>query len=170
MFVSVGAGPLTTWLGRGLVRRALSLAHYRSYRDEPSKRYVESIGCTVGDDPVYPDLVFSPAPLLADSVSGNGRPVAGLGVMVLPGKVTSPRSRADVYQSYLEKLVLVVEWLLIRGYDIRLLIGDVHDVRAKQDLKRMVRERISAEAGDRLIDDPVVTVDELVSQIRASDI
>ena len=43
-------------------------------------------------------------------------------------------------------------------------------MRAKQDLKRMVRERISAEAGDRLIDDPVATVDELVSQIQATDI
>ena len=170
MFVSVGAGPLTTRLGRSLVRRALSLAHYRSYRDEASKRYVESIGFPAGDDPVYPDLVFSPPPHAADSVSRNGGLVTGLGVMVLPEKVASPRSRADVYQSYLEKLVLVVEWLLVRGYDIRLLVGDLHDVRAKQDLKRMVCERISAEAGDRLIDEPVATVDELVSQIQATDI
>ena len=126
MFVSVGAGPLTTRLGRSLVRRALSLAHYRSYRDEASKRYVESIGFPAGDDPVYPDLVFSPPPHAADSVSRNGGLVTGLGVMVLPEKVASPRSRADVYHSYLEKLVLVVEWLLVRGYDIRLLVGDLH--------------------------------------------
>jgi polysaccharide pyruvyl transferase WcaK-like protein len=33
LFVSVGAGPIDTALGRALVKSALSLADYRSYRD-----------------------------------------------------------------------------------------------------------------------------------------
>jgi polysaccharide pyruvyl transferase WcaK-like protein len=170
VFVSVGAGPVTTRRGRRLVRTALSLAHYRSYRDEASKRYVESIGFRAGDDPVCPDLVFSPPPLATDPVDGPGGRVVGLGVMVLPEQVSSPRPRAEVYRDYIEKLALVAEWLLGRGYWIRLLSGDIHDVAAKQDLGRAVRELVPPEVAERLIDEPIATVDDLVSQIRATDI
>ena len=41
MFVSVGAGPVRSAPGRFLVRSALSLADYRSYRDAPSKEVVQ---------------------------------------------------------------------------------------------------------------------------------
>jgi polysaccharide pyruvyl transferase WcaK-like protein len=170
VFVSVGAGPLSTRTGRLLVRTALSLAHYRSYRDEASKRYVESIGFRAGDDPVYPDLVFSPPPLPSEPVEGPVGRVVGLGVMVLPERVSSSRPRCEIYQDYIEKLALVAEWLLGRGYSIRLLSGDIHDVQAKQDLRRAVSELVSPEAEARLIDEPIATVDDLVSQIRATDL
>jgi polysaccharide pyruvyl transferase WcaK-like protein len=35
VFVSVGAGPIYSALGRWLVKSALSLADFRSYRDTP---------------------------------------------------------------------------------------------------------------------------------------
>ena len=41
LFLSVGAGPIDTVLGRALVKSALSLAEYRSYRDEASAGYSE---------------------------------------------------------------------------------------------------------------------------------
>src|SRR2546421_4347962 len=59
LFVSVGAGPIYSPLGRWLVRAALALADFRSYRDEPSMKCVEGIGLCTKHDPVYPDLVFS---------------------------------------------------------------------------------------------------------------
>ena len=59
VFVSVGAGPIDGALGRFLVKSALSLADYRSYRDTSSMNYLNAIGFRTTDDRVYPDLVFS---------------------------------------------------------------------------------------------------------------
>lgn len=45
MFVSVGAGPIHTAPGRLLLKSALSLAEYRSYRDAPSRETVRNWVC-----------------------------------------------------------------------------------------------------------------------------
>ena len=42
LFVSVGAGPIDRTLGRILVKATLSLADYRSYRDEASSDCLRS--------------------------------------------------------------------------------------------------------------------------------
>src|SRR5262249_55888992 len=55
-FLSVGAGPLYTGLGRRLVRYALALADYRSYRDAPSLDLARQIGMRGDTDRVRPDL------------------------------------------------------------------------------------------------------------------
>src|SRR5262249_10824353 len=60
--LSVGAGPIDSALGRGLLRAALSLAHYRSYRDLPSRTAVAGVGVRVDHDRVYPDLAFGLSP------------------------------------------------------------------------------------------------------------
>src|SRR5260370_22031622 len=44
LFVSVGAGPIAHPLSRWIVKRAISLADYRSYRDPFSKEYLARIG------------------------------------------------------------------------------------------------------------------------------
>ena len=44
LFVSVGAGPIADPLSRWIVKRAVSLADYRSYRDDFSKEYLAGIG------------------------------------------------------------------------------------------------------------------------------
>src|SRR5262249_28777609 len=59
LFVSVGAGPVYSVLGRWFVRSALSLADYRSYRDRSTQEYLTRIGFHAHDDHVYPDLAFS---------------------------------------------------------------------------------------------------------------
>ena len=59
LFVSVGAGPIYGALGRWFVKSALSLADFRSYRDDSTKQYLKSIGFHSDNDRVCPDLVFS---------------------------------------------------------------------------------------------------------------
>ena len=58
-FVSVGAGPIKNRISRTLMLSALRLANYRSYRDEISMMYLESVGFETKGDKVFPDLVFS---------------------------------------------------------------------------------------------------------------
>ena len=59
LFVSVGAGPIYSRAGRFFVKTVLSLADFRSYRDESSLHYLKGIGFDADDGSVYPDLAFS---------------------------------------------------------------------------------------------------------------
>jgi polysaccharide pyruvyl transferase WcaK-like protein len=84
LFISVGAGPIDSFLGRGLVKATLSLADYRSYRDDASRDYLQEIGFPAMRDRVYPDLVFDlPQSLLprGPARSDRARRVVGLGLM-----------------------------------------------------------------------------------------
>jgi polysaccharide pyruvyl transferase WcaK-like protein len=87
LFVSVGAGPIAHPLSRWIVKLAISLADYRSYRDNFSKEYLASIGFDTRNDFVYPDLAFSLKPGAAASVdrSGSSR-IVGVGLMAITAK------------------------------------------------------------------------------------
>lgn len=174
LFVSVGAGPISSGPGKRFVRWALALAHFRSYRDTSSRAYLESIGFRAANDPVYPDLVFSlpraGTPPESENAEKGRKPVVGIGLMAEPEKLNALRTDNSVYSAYLESLVSVAGWLLTHGYDVRLLLGDLADLSAKRDFRSLVRERISVEADAQLIDEPICSVDDLVAQIEATDI
>jgi polysaccharide pyruvyl transferase WcaK-like protein len=172
LFVSIGAGPIYGMLGRCFVRAMLSLADFRSYRDNSTVQYLEGIGFRADNDPVYPDLVFS-LPETAIPHQGTKkscRPVVGLGLMEYAGKYSIARPTDMIYIAYLENLVTVVGWLLARGYDIRLLSGDVGDISARHKFRDLLRERLSVSNDEHIIDEPIGSVEDLLSQIVATDI
>ena len=82
-FVSIGAGPIHHPLSRWLMKRAATVAQYRSYRDTVSREFMMSVGFDARADPVYPDLAFSlPAPRFLTPGRADGRALAvALGVM-----------------------------------------------------------------------------------------
>jgi polysaccharide pyruvyl transferase WcaK-like protein len=170
LFVSVGAGPIYGGLGRWLAKSALSLADFRTYRDDSSKQYLKDIGFRADNDQVYPDLVFSLPEAAIPYTGRSGRPVVGLGLMGYAGKYSVPKPSSEIYLAYLDNLVCVVSWLLTREYDVRLLIGDLGDVHVTQEFRRLLRERLSGLDERRIIDDPVFSVEELLSQIATTDI
>ena len=126
LFVSVGAGPIYGTLGRCFVKSALSLADFRSYRDNSTMQYLKGIGFRADNDRVYPDLVFSlpEAVIPHQDTKKSRRSVVGLGLMDYAGKYSVARPSNEIYLAYLENLVTVVRWLLAHEYDVRLLIGD----------------------------------------------
>ena len=71
------------------MKSALSLADFRSYRDNASLEYLKRIGFETNGDRVYPDLVFSlPQAMLPDHVNRQRkRRVVGIGLMAYAGKV-----------------------------------------------------------------------------------
>jgi polysaccharide pyruvyl transferase WcaK-like protein len=172
IFVSVGAGPIYRSLGRRFVKSALSLANFRSYRDKSTMQYLMSIGYSADKDRVYPDLVFSlPVPAVQKQVTKKSRrSVVGLGLMSYAGKYSVARPSNEIYLSYLENLVKVVKWLLAHEYDVRLLNGDLGDVHARQEFKDLLKKKLSPRDEDHIIDEPVVSVENLLSQIAATDI
>jgi polysaccharide pyruvyl transferase WcaK-like protein len=176
-FVSVGAGPFKSASGKWLVKSALSLADFRSYRDISTMQCLNSIGFRTDNDRVYPDLAFSlPMAAVCRARTERRQPtVVGLGVMAHSGQYK--RASDDEQDSlldtsnthhlaYLESLADLAEWLLARENDVRLLIGDLADLSTTREFKSLLRRR-SGEA--HIIDEPIRSVDDLLSQIAATD-
>ena len=170
LFVSIGVGPIYGTLGKYFIKSMLSLADFRSYRDNSSKQYLEDIGFRADSDRVYPDLVFSlpEAVIPQQDTKKSSRPVVGLGVMENAGKYSISGPNDNL--AYLEKLVTFVRWLLAREYDVRLLSGDVGDVHASQEFRDLLREQSSVCDEGHIIDQPIRSVEDLLSQIAATDI
>jgi polysaccharide pyruvyl transferase WcaK-like protein len=171
LFVSVGAGPIYSRAGRWLVTCALALADFRSYRDQATKDYLSSIGAAMPSDRVYPDLAFSIAEEIAPrcAIPRRGRPLVGLGLMLYHGRLSSDKSPESTYAAYLEQLVAFVKWLVARDYDIRLLAGELGDRVVITALKALLKDRLGAYDEDRIIDDPVLSVEGLLAQITETD-
>jgi polysaccharide pyruvyl transferase WcaK-like protein len=172
LFVSVGAGPVYGILDRWFVRTVLSLADFRSYRDDSTKQYLKGMGFPTDDDRVYPDLVFSlpEAAIPHGDIKKRDRPVVGLGVMMSAGKYSVANPSDEIYLAYLDNLVTVVEWLLAREYDVRLLFGDLADKDTRQEFRDLLRQRLSMLDERRIIDEPINSAEDLLSQIAATEI
>ncbi len=170
VLVSVGAGPIDGAVGRFFVKSILALADFRTYRDSSSKQYLEGIGCDVGDDRVYPDLVFSLRGLPTPQPGSNrsGRTVVGLGLMNLPENYGT--ASRDANQAYLENLMSFVRWLLEHKYDVRFFIGDLGDADLTRKFKIELRKWISADDEGQVIYEPVYSVEDLLIQISKTDI
>jgi len=170
-FVSVGAGPIYSSAGRFFVKTALSLANFRSYRDDSTLQFLKAIGFRVHNDRVSPDLAFSlPTTVTLQDHSGKRRRlIVGLGLMEYAGRYSVANPTDAVYSAYLEALANFANWLLAHGYDIRLLIGDVGDTPVTQEFKSLLKAPSVMYEQGRIIDDPVASVQDLLSQLAATD-
>ena len=136
-FASVGVGPLTTRIGRALIRRCLMRADYRSYREDSSRNLVRSLGVS-GLDPVVPDLVFSMEQLDGGSQPERGTPVVGINPMPLFDGSYWPEDDRPAYERYLETLARFADWLLGLGYEadffptqLRVDPGTIREIRGR---------------------------------------
>ena len=169
IFVSVGAGPVDGRVSRFFVKQALGLAATRSYRDDSSKRFMESVGIGADTDRVSPDLAFSlPLPPRPTTVSTGGRPIVGLGIMESPGGYGNPGTSGSGHQAYIDALVAFAAWLIDHGYGVRVLLGDYKtDARTKQQFIERLREAAPS-AARHVIDEPASSVDQFLSQIAST--
>jgi polysaccharide pyruvyl transferase WcaK-like protein len=172
LFVGVGAGPIRHPLSKWFIRSALSFADFRSYRDNSTLEYLESIGFSRDGDRVCPDLAFSlPQSTLPEvAAEKRGRPVVGIGVMEFPATLTTGKPDAVVHRAYLERLATFAGWVLDRGYDVRVLIGDfTYDREVLKEFRALLMDRIPADAAGRVIDSPAHSVEELIAQLAGTD-
>jgi polysaccharide pyruvyl transferase WcaK-like protein len=172
LFVSIGAGPVDRAIGRALVKTALSLADYRSYRDDASRECLKGIGVQTTTDRVYPDLAFSlPQALLPhdDQGSPGARRIVGLGLMVYPGKYSASDPRPETYTAYLESLAVFAAWLLDHDYEIRLLLGD-GDTAVIDDFRSVLRQRLGDAHERRILEQPIVSVPDVLSGLATTDV
>jgi polysaccharide pyruvyl transferase WcaK-like protein len=165
MFLSVGVGPLHHPLSRWLVKRSLALAHHRSYRDEASKQYLEEIGFSTECDFVYPDAVFGLSKGAAVSTVADGaKRVIGLGIK------DYGTTESKTFREYLDSMATFVSWLQVKGYSVRLLIGDIsYDTSVIEEFLSVLKSRNIPTDPSRLIAEPALTVEELLCQVSETE-
>lgn len=173
-FAGVGVGPIYEKLSRWFITKALSLADYRSFRDQNSKDRIRKNGFIRDKDPVFPDLVFSLAEeSLGKHTAGDGtvRQV-GLGVMHhCDVHLSSYDEHRAQYAAYLEKMCEFIQWLVGHKYTVRILQGDSkHDAGTRADLKALLAQRGIQYDESGIIDEGGDTVEELIAQIAKVDI
>jgi len=173
-FVSIGVGPLYERLSRQLVRWALGLADYRSYRDHVSKSRLEAVGFDTGKDRVFPDLAFSLPPSILGDGAADRRPrrIVGLGVMNHQDKrAAGPGDPQASYRRYLSAMADFTVWLLDRGYGVRILQGDAkHDGAARRGLRATLERRGVRYDVAGIVDEDSTSVTELLGQLALTDI
>lgn len=170
-FVSVGAGPIRHPVSRWMMGCAARVAHYRSYRDEDSRLFMERLGCRNSRDAVYPDVVFAlPKPELRERLRpATGGLTVGLGVMAYYGWYGNPNGSHAPDRSYLRKITQFAGWLLEQGHGIRILVGEASDATASTELETALRQGWP-EARNRLRADPCTSLHMLMEQIADTDI
>jgi polysaccharide pyruvyl transferase WcaK-like protein len=173
LFLNIGVGPIYHPLSRWFIKASLNFSDYRSYRDIASKRYVETMEPRQGRDHVYPDLAFSLQSALLPTCQnvGKQRPVFGIGLKDYLGRGgVRDRHNNRTYRDYLNMLGDLVAWLCERKYMVRVIIGDVlYDSGVKQDFMELLHERGLMNQGAQIVNEPVFTVEQLLSQIAAVD-
>jgi polysaccharide pyruvyl transferase WcaK-like protein len=171
-FVSIGAGPIHHPTSRRLMKWAVAMAQYRSYRDTISKEFANSMGLAADADRVYPDLAFKlPAPRDAERRIAEGQGLTvGLGVMNYGGWRSDLDHRTDVAASYREKVVRFLGWLLDHEYRVRLLTGDAFDQQMVDTLLEALAKTGRTVAAEQFLAEPTPTLHELMRVITLTDI
>lgn len=174
LFVSVGAGPITHPLSKFFIKKALGLAHYRSYRDTFTRNYLQGIGFNPQADAIYPDLAFSlpySGPI-KDAARPGSKPLVGLGLVDYYGQGGSQQQDPQlIHRDYVRDMCRFVTRLIDRGYPVRLLIGDIeYDNSVKDEVLKILAKKGIAPGRVPIISDPIESVEEMVGQLAHSDI
>jgi polysaccharide pyruvyl transferase WcaK-like protein len=91
--------------------------------------------------------------------------------MEFPGTLRTSKPALDVHRAYLERLATFAGWVLARGYDVRVLIGDfAYDRAVVKEFRALLKDEVAADEAARVIDTPALSVEELLSQLAATDL
>lgn len=171
-FVSVGAGPVHSLLGKFFTRKSLVLASYRSYRDETSRAFVESLGI-LGEHSVFPDLVYS-LKIDVSSTNGGGQqavPVVGINPVPFSDEQYWLGASASNYETYIDKLASFALWVIERGYRVLFFPTQLYlDPPVINDIKKCLAVKADRDLDQNIVDKPICSFDELVSAICMTDI
>lgn len=173
-FVGIGVGPIYERLSRYFIKSALSVADYRSYRDNFSKTRLENLGFDTGKDPVFPDLAFSLPRCIFPEGSNDHRQqrVVGVGVMnYFDPHAAGQHDRDATYQAYLDKMCDFTAWLIEHGYSVRILQGDAkYDGSVRRDLRAKLEERGFSYQDAGIVDEESASGGDLLAQLASTDL
>jgi polysaccharide pyruvyl transferase WcaK-like protein len=176
VFLSVGAGPPTARSSRFLIRQALGLAAFRSFRDEPSRQLVRTLGVR-GDLHLFPDLVYS---LTLQTAPPPPRPMPSqpntcLTVRINPLPLYSPYywmgHNAAAHVRYIDILATFAAWLLRRGHTVVLFPTQLRVDPPVIDELRLAGKRLAEPGTDERLRVPMVqSFDALIATLGELDL
>lgn len=170
VFLSLGAGPIDTWLGRKFIRRALELASYRSYRDVTAKQVVDSLHVFEADE-VVPDLAFSlNSPLVSNKAAHSGAPVVGINPLPLYTNYWYTTDERK-YETYVGKLAAFTDWLVDRGCQVRFIPTQLKvDPAVIADVRKRMATNGRPEYEKFIVEPTILCLDDLRSELAELDI
>jgi polysaccharide pyruvyl transferase WcaK-like protein len=171
-FVSVGAGPIRSSLGKCFVRNSLLLASYRSYRDETSRRLAETLGISAQNN-VFPDLVYSLQINLPSTnrLSPESPPIVGINPVPFFDAQSWLGANPGEYAIYISKLAIFSLWLIQRGYRILFFPTQLRlDPPVITDIKNLMHVNSNGCLEQKIFEKPIYSFDDLVSAIRMTNI
>jgi polysaccharide pyruvyl transferase WcaK-like protein len=171
IFLSVGVDKIDCKLSRAVIRGALKLARYRSYRDSGSKQLLADMKFTRADR-VMPDLAFSYPVDLAEPVPDGPKATLRIGISPITylRKGHWPRTNMAIFERYLETLEVFTVALLRKGHEVVLFATDGPDHGVIELLLARVRAAPDQSNGQvKLRTAPISCVRELFIQIPALD-
>jgi polysaccharide pyruvyl transferase WcaK-like protein len=167
LVLSVGTGSLARPTSRFFVRRALSLAEYRSFRDDGSRQLLGAPALTARD-PTVPDLAYAvpaqPAPLPAR----GERLVVGISPMQygLPG--SWPKEDPDRYRRLVSGMGALARRLVALGHEAAIFTTDADPIATRDVLA--AAEPLEPDARARLRVEPTPTLEALFRALARFDV
>jgi len=171
-FLSVGAGPIHSSLSRFFLKWALSLAAYRSYRDEGSKKLVESMG-VAANGCIVPDLAYSlpDTKLCSGSILSSIVPVVGINPLPFFDARYWYKSDRRAYERYVKQIAGFATRLISEGYKILMFPTQLHaDPLVIEDVRSSMIALGLTSVDTHLIAVPVSTEEDLFSAISKTDV
>lgn len=117
--VSVGAGPINSAVSRWFVKRTVSMAAYRSYRDEISRDVIRSLGFKEPGE-VAPDLALS-LPVGSDLHEPAAHLTVAINPMPFIWQEYDAETERVLYSGYADTMAAFAVWLIDRGYRVAFL-------------------------------------------------
>ena len=171
-FLSVGAGPVRSQLGKFFVKRAVSSALYRSYRDESSQNCIAELAIP-GERPVCRDLAFSltvPRNGAADA-SGKTRKVVGINPVPFYESNSWIGGGKDAYGRFINILSDFTAWLINKGYNVNLFATQLNlDPPVIEDIKNILMKNHPASISTGIIDQAINSLEELIWALNEMEI
>ena len=171
-FVSVGAGPVNSSLGKFFIKNSLKLSTYRSYRDNASREYIKLLGIS-GQANVFPDLAYSLC--LKERSTHTVFPKPRIVIGINPVPFNDPKywvgSSEGAYKTFVRTLADFALWLVQNGYQILFFPTQLNlDPPVIEDIRiAMIRDGIT-DFELMIIDYSIKSFDDLVSAISMMDL
>ncbi|MER9190910.1 polysaccharide pyruvyl transferase family protein [Mesorhizobium australicum] len=165
-FASIGAGPAYHPLSRVFFGWAARCASYRSFRDGISRDFIRSLGVNVASDRTFPDLAFGlPVPPVERGIAAAT--VVGVGVMNYRGRSGGDES---IYNAYICKLGEFVARIVMRGFAVRLILGQDNDEVAVIDVIEQLRGLLSHAELARVVYTRSASLHDVMAQMQTTDV
>jgi polysaccharide pyruvyl transferase WcaK-like protein len=174
VYVSVGAGPLTSKLSFGMVRLALKMSAYTSLRDVRSQELLRTIG-VLQSTYVFPDLAYSlkrtHKPLgQRVAITGRRKPRIGINVMPVYDSRYWHIHDAERYSTYVENLAAFSAALLRDDYPVVFWGTQPSDANVTVDLLSRLQNKMGTTLKDDGVADTFTSVAQLLEFIEGLDL